>query len=138
MINRTPFMELRAHASYTRTHYPISYWRTVSGFEVNFVLADGAAAIEVKSTDRPTSDHLKGLRALREEVKCRASPSSSSLRSRRAGWVENALACRSSVDEIVARRARQLGPRFRKPHVLGIALALVRVYATESKFLLKG
>lgn len=67
------FMELRSHASYTRTHYPISYWRTVSGFEVNFVLADGAAAIEVKSTDRPTSDHLKGLRALREEVRLKQS-----------------------------------------------------------------
>jgi hypothetical protein len=62
------WMELRAHASYSRLHYPIAYWRTASGFEVDFVIADGAAAIEAKSTDQPTTDHLKGLRALKDEL----------------------------------------------------------------------
>jgi predicted AAA+ superfamily ATPase len=61
-------MELRAHASYSRLQYPIAYWRTASGFEVDFVIADGAVAIEAKSTDHPTADHLKGLRALKEEL----------------------------------------------------------------------
>ncbi|HOX04605.1 MAG TPA: AAA family ATPase [Candidatus Paceibacterota bacterium] len=63
------FMEIRAHAGYRRNRYPIAYWRTSSGFEVDFVLADGAVAIEVKSTENPTSDHLRGLRAWRDEQK---------------------------------------------------------------------
>jgi predicted AAA+ superfamily ATPase len=63
------FMELRAHAIYRRAGggLPVSYWRTASGIEVDFILGDAEVAIEVKSTDHPTSDHLKGLRAWREE-----------------------------------------------------------------------
>jgi predicted AAA+ superfamily ATPase len=62
-------MELRAHASYAprQMGLPVSYWRTASGIEVDFVLGDAEVAIEVKATDRPTTDHLKGLRAWREE-----------------------------------------------------------------------
>ncbi|MFN0129828.1 MAG: ATP-binding protein [Verrucomicrobiales bacterium] len=60
------FMELRAHASYRRG-WPLSYWRTASGLEVDFILGDGRIAIEVKSSDVITSDHLKGLRAWKEE-----------------------------------------------------------------------
>ena len=63
------FMELRAHSGYHGGRHPIAYWRTSSGFEVDFILGDGAVAIEAKSTDNPTSDHLKGLRAWREEQK---------------------------------------------------------------------
>ena len=63
------FMELHAYASYSGQHYPVSYWRTASGFEVDFVLGDGSVVIEVKSTDQPTSDHLRGLRALKEEMR---------------------------------------------------------------------
>ena len=61
------FMEIHAHAGYRRNRPPLAYWRTSSGFEVDFILGDGAVAMEVKSTDNPTSDHLKGLRAWREE-----------------------------------------------------------------------
>lgn len=63
------FMELRAHATYAPrgTGLPLSYWRTASGIEVDFILGNAEVAIEVKSTDRPTADHLKGLRAWREE-----------------------------------------------------------------------
>ncbi len=60
------FMELRAHASY-RGGLPISYWRTASGLEVDFILGNGQIAIEAKSSDNITSDHLKGLRAWKEE-----------------------------------------------------------------------
>jgi predicted AAA+ superfamily ATPase len=63
------FMEIRAHAGYRGNRYPIGYWRTSSGFEVDFILGDGAVAIEAKSTENPTSDHLKGLRVWREEQK---------------------------------------------------------------------
>lgn len=61
------FMELRAHASYRADGRKISYWRTTSGFEVDFILGDAEIAIEAKSSDSPTSDHLKGLRAWRDE-----------------------------------------------------------------------
>ena len=63
------FMELRAHATYAPqgTGLSVSYWRTASGLEVDFILGAAEVAVEVKSTDRPTSDHLKGLRAWREE-----------------------------------------------------------------------
>ena len=65
------FMELRAHSAYVGDRYPIAYWRTSSGFEVDFVLADAAVAVEAKSTDNPTSDHLHGLRAFVQEHKPR-------------------------------------------------------------------
>ena len=67
------FMELRAHSSYSGKEYPISYWRTASGLEIDFILGDNDIAIEVKSSENPTSDHLKGLRAFREEHKPRRS-----------------------------------------------------------------
>jgi len=63
------FMELRAYAGYRAGRVPIAYWHTASGFEVDFVLGDAALAIEVKSAENPTSDHLKGLRAWKEEQK---------------------------------------------------------------------
>lgn len=61
------FMELRAHSSYRGGGYALSYWRTTSGFEVDFIVGDAEIAIEAKSTETPTSDHLKGLRAWKEE-----------------------------------------------------------------------
>lgn len=63
------FMELRAHATYSPRDIglPVSYWRTASGSEVDFILGNAEVAVEVKSTDRPASDHLKGLRAWQEE-----------------------------------------------------------------------
>jgi predicted AAA+ superfamily ATPase len=61
------FMELRAHSSYSGQNYPIRYWHTASGLEIDFILGDNDVAIEVKSSENPTSDHLKGLRAFREE-----------------------------------------------------------------------
>jgi predicted AAA+ superfamily ATPase len=66
-------MELRCHASYSGLHYPIAYWRTASGFEVDFVLADGAVAVEAKATERPSLDHMRELRALREETRSKRS-----------------------------------------------------------------
>jgi uncharacterized protein len=61
------FMELRAQAAYSGNPHPIAYWRTSSGLEVDFILAEGRVAVEVKSTELPTSDHLKGLRAWRQD-----------------------------------------------------------------------
>lgn len=60
------YLELRAHASYRRGP-GLSYWRTASGYEVDFILGDGKVAIEAKSSDNIVSDHLRGLRAWKEE-----------------------------------------------------------------------
>jgi predicted AAA+ superfamily ATPase len=61
------FMELRAWIAYSGASVSLSYWRTASGIEVDFILGDGQMAIEVKSSENPTTDHLKGLRAWKEE-----------------------------------------------------------------------
>lgn len=63
------FMELRAHLAYAPrgNGLPISYWRTASGIEVDFILGDAAVAVEVKATAHPRSADLRSLRAWREE-----------------------------------------------------------------------
>jgi predicted AAA+ superfamily ATPase len=60
-------MELRAHAHYSGRHYPLAYWRTTSGYEVDFVLGEGEIAVEVKSTDLANERHGRGLKAFAEE-----------------------------------------------------------------------
>jgi len=67
------WMELTAHASYSELFYPISYWRTASGFEVDYILGDHEIAIEVKSTDQAGSMHLEGLRRFKEEYQVKRS-----------------------------------------------------------------
>lgn len=62
-------MELKAWVDYISPLTTLHYWRSTSGFEVDFIL-DGRVAIEVKSANRITSNHLKGLRALMEEELC--------------------------------------------------------------------
>lgn len=62
-------MELRAHSHYSRKEYPLSYWRTTSGFEVDFVLGDSQVAVEVKSTMLADERHWRGLKAFAEEYK---------------------------------------------------------------------
>jgi len=62
------FLELRAFLDYRRLSLPLTYWRSQSQFEVDFVIGD-AVAIEVKAKASVAERDLKGLRALREEVK---------------------------------------------------------------------
>ena len=61
--------ELRAYVSYSRLKTPLTYWRSTSNFEVDFLIGT-KAAIEVKATKRATDRHLKGLAALAEENIC--------------------------------------------------------------------
>jgi len=63
------YNEIVAHSSYSGLHYPISYWRTTSQLEVDFVLGDNEAAIEVKSSSSVDERHLRGLKAFQEEYK---------------------------------------------------------------------
>lgn len=56
-------MELLAYRSYSGKNFPLAFWRTRSGLEVDFVLGDGEAAVEVKGTSRVDGGDLRGLRA---------------------------------------------------------------------------
>jgi len=60
-------MELKAYQAYKNPELDIRYWRTSTGFEVDFVLGDMNAAIEVKGSHRIHNTHSRGLRALLEE-----------------------------------------------------------------------
>ena len=60
------FHELRSWIDY-RGEGNLHYWRTTSGFEVDFVLNE-SIAIEVKARRNIAESDLKGLRAIREEA----------------------------------------------------------------------
>lgn len=60
-------MELKAYQAYRNPELDIRYWRTSSGFEVDFILGDMNVAIEVKGSEKIHSGHTRGLKALLEE-----------------------------------------------------------------------
>ena len=59
--------ELLSYSDYVSGE-PLSYWRSTSGFEVDFILGDHTA-IEVKAKENLSTQDLKPLRALAEEKK---------------------------------------------------------------------
>jgi predicted AAA+ superfamily ATPase len=63
------YQELYAHSSYSDLNYSISYWRTTSQIEVDFILGNHEVAVEVKGTNNVQSRHLKGLKSFSEEYK---------------------------------------------------------------------
>ena len=67
------WMEIIAHSSYSDLFYPVYFWRTSSGVEVDFILGDHEISIEVKSTTLANDSHLKGLRRFKEEYSIRRS-----------------------------------------------------------------
>jgi predicted AAA+ superfamily ATPase len=62
------FLELKAYLDYRRIDRELTFWRTHSGHEVDFVVG-GEVGVEVKATRRVSPSDLKGLLALSEEVK---------------------------------------------------------------------
>jgi predicted AAA+ superfamily ATPase len=60
------YLEMKAHSSYSGLEYPISYWRTTSQIEVDFILGDDIA-IEIKSSSNINQRHLNGLKKIAEE-----------------------------------------------------------------------
>jgi predicted AAA+ superfamily ATPase len=60
-------MELIAYRSYTEKDVSIRFWRTKAGQEVDFVIAEGEVAIEVKGSRKLSSADLAGLKAFVEE-----------------------------------------------------------------------
>lgn len=60
------FCEIRAFLSYTNDRRKLTFWRSTSMHEVDFIIGDDIA-IEVKGTSLVTSKHMKGLTAFAEE-----------------------------------------------------------------------
>jgi predicted AAA+ superfamily ATPase len=54
-------MELIAFREFSRKHFAITYWRTKTGLEVDFILGDATVAIEVKIDEQVHKEDLKGL-----------------------------------------------------------------------------
>ena len=65
------FQELVANSHYSRKHYPISYWRTTSHIEVDFILGSHEVAIEVKGKKRLIPKDFKGLFEFQREYKAK-------------------------------------------------------------------
>lgn len=63
------YHEIYSHSNYSDLNYPVSYWRTVSQAEVDFILGDHEVAIEVKATEMAHAWHFKGLKTFAEEYK---------------------------------------------------------------------
>lgn len=62
------FLELQAWLNYNRSDEPLTFWRSQSKMEVDFVVGD-RVAIEVKASERVSERDAKGLRALSEDVR---------------------------------------------------------------------
>ncbi len=62
------FLELRSFLDYKRLDVELSFWRSQSQFEVDFLLGD-RIAIEVKGKSRVSERDYRGLRALGEEIR---------------------------------------------------------------------
>ncbi|HSI77454.1 MAG TPA: AAA family ATPase [Lunatimonas sp.] len=65
------YQELYAHSKYSEKDYVISYWRTTSQIEVDFILGDHEVALEIKGTNNIQTRHLKGLKSFAEEYSVR-------------------------------------------------------------------
>ena len=61
------YHEIYSHSHYSDLNYPLSYWRTASQIEVDFILGDNEVAVEVKSTEMANTRHLHGLKSFAEE-----------------------------------------------------------------------
>jgi predicted AAA+ superfamily ATPase len=59
--------ELQAYRAYRDFAFELSYWRTASGIEVDFLVDDARIAIEAKASTRVHDGHLKGLREIQRE-----------------------------------------------------------------------
>lgn len=61
------YHELKCYKSYIKNDLDLSYWALTTGVEVDFILNDMEIAIEAKSSDKVTSDHLKNLKELKKD-----------------------------------------------------------------------
>lgn len=66
MFEQFIFHELKTWTDTRKPGFPLNYWRSTSGYEVDFILG-GHTAIEVKATASVSKRDLRGLVALVEE-----------------------------------------------------------------------
>ena len=60
--------ELAAYIDYAESDKKLSFWHTLNNaYEVDAVLGDAEVAVEIKSSEKVVSSHLKGLKAFKEE-----------------------------------------------------------------------
>lgn len=64
--------ECWAYRHYSRSDFPITFWRTASGAEVDLILGDAEVAMEIKSSEN-AGDRTKGLHLFYEEHNCKKS-----------------------------------------------------------------
>ncbi|MBI4650799.1 ATP-binding protein [Candidatus Desantisbacteria bacterium] len=60
-------MELKAYQAYKNPDIPITFWRTSTGREVDFILGEKELAIEIKSSPRVHDGDIYSLQALLED-----------------------------------------------------------------------
>jgi predicted AAA+ superfamily ATPase len=60
-------MELKAYQAYRNPDMPVTFWRTSTGREVDFILGDKRLAIEIKGSSRIHEGDIGGLQALLED-----------------------------------------------------------------------
>jgi len=60
-------MELKAYQAYRNPDMPVTFWRTSTGREVDFILGDKILAIEIKGSSRIHEGDIGGLQALLED-----------------------------------------------------------------------
>ncbi|MBU1122879.1 MAG: AAA family ATPase [Candidatus Omnitrophica bacterium] len=61
------FMEINAYRSYKNIDFPINFWRTKSGLEVDFILGNGEVAIEIKGSSKIKMADLRPLTTFTQE-----------------------------------------------------------------------
>ena len=61
-------MELIAYRSYSDLDFPIQFWRTKTGLEVDFILGEGEIAVEIKGAAQVNSSDLRPIKAFAEEL----------------------------------------------------------------------
>jgi predicted AAA+ superfamily ATPase len=61
------YQELFAYSHYSDKNFKVSYWRTASQIEVDFILGEHEVALEIKATNVINPRHLKGLKSFSEE-----------------------------------------------------------------------
>ncbi|MCL5073926.1 MAG: ATP-binding protein [Actinobacteria bacterium] len=62
-------MELRAYKAYRNPELDITYWRTSTGYEVDFILGEKQVALEIKSGKMVHDIDLRSLKTLQEDGK---------------------------------------------------------------------
>ncbi len=62
--------EVRAYMEYSAKHYPLFFWRSYDGAEVDLLCetADGFVAVEIKSSRRWEKRFNRGLQRVREDL----------------------------------------------------------------------